>query len=122
VLLHIQMHSNRQKERIFKTTWFSKAARKAHITDDDLCSAMAEVMLGQADDLGGGVFKKRLGKNMYRSIILAMGSKHWVYEYLFAKRIATTSKMTNSSPFASSRKPMRLLRSSSSPSCWQTDI
>jgi hypothetical protein len=80
------MHSNRQKERIFKTTWFSKAARKAHITDDDLCSAMAEVMLGQADDLGGGVFKKRLGKNMYRSIILAKGGKHWVYEYLFAKK------------------------------------
>jgi hypothetical protein len=86
VLLHIQMHSNRQKERIFKTTWFSKAARKAHITDDDLCSAMAEVMLGQADDLGGGVFKKRLGKNMYPSIILAKGGKHWVYEYLFAKK------------------------------------
>ena len=43
-------------------------------------------MLGQADDLGGGVFKKRLGKNMYRSIILAKGGQHWVYEYLFAKK------------------------------------
>ena len=43
-------------------------------------------MLGQADDLGGGVFKKRLGKNHYRSIIVAKGGRYWVYEYLFAKK------------------------------------
>lgn len=43
-------------------------------------------MLGQADDLGGGVFKKRLNGNMHRSIILAKGGRHWVYEYLFAKK------------------------------------
>jgi hypothetical protein len=43
-------------------------------------------MLGQADDLGGGVFKKRLDKNRSRSIILAKGGRHWVYEYLFAKK------------------------------------
>lgn len=43
-------------------------------------------MLGQADDLGGGVFKKRLNKNMHRSIILAKGGRCWVYEYLFAKK------------------------------------
>lgn len=42
-------------------------------------------MLGQADDLGGGVFKKRLDKNRSRSIILAKGGRRWVYEYLFAK-------------------------------------
>ena len=42
-------------------------------------------MLGQCDDLGGGVFKKRLSKNMYRSIILARGGHYWVYAYLFAK-------------------------------------
>ncbi|MGD1063149.1 MAG: type II toxin-antitoxin system RelE/ParE family toxin [Terracidiphilus sp.] len=42
-------------------------------------------MLGQAVDLGGGVFKKRLGKNRFRSIILAKGGRNWVYEYLFAK-------------------------------------
>jgi len=44
-----------------------------------------QVMLGQAVDLGGGVFKKRLGKNRFRSIILAKGGRNWVYEYLFAK-------------------------------------
>ena len=42
-------------------------------------------MLGQADDLGGGVFKKRLNRNMYRSIILARAGRFWVYEFLFAK-------------------------------------
>jgi len=42
--------------RVFKTAWFSRAARKAHIKDDELCAAIAQVMKGQADDLGGGVF------------------------------------------------------------------
>lgn len=73
-------------ERIFKTAWFSKAARKARITDGELCSAVRQVMLGQADDLGGGVFKKRLGKNLYRSIVLAKGRHYWVFSYLFAKK------------------------------------
>jgi hypothetical protein len=72
-------------EREFKTAWFSKAATKAHIADVELCSAIRQVMLGQADDLGGGVFKKRLGKNLYRSIIVARGGWYWVYAYLFAK-------------------------------------
>lgn len=72
--------------RTFKTAWFSKAARKARIKDGELCLAIQEVMKGQADDLGGGVFKKRLNKNMHRSIILAKGGRYWIYEYLFAKK------------------------------------
>ena len=72
--------------RAFKTAWFSKAARKAHIKDDELCEAIQDAMKGQADDLGGGVFKKRLNKNMHRSIVLARGRKYWVYAYLFAKK------------------------------------
>jgi hypothetical protein len=72
-------------ERVFKTAWFTKASKKAHITDE-LCSAIRQVMLGQADDLGGGVFKKRLSKNQYRSLILARGRQYWVYAYLFAKQ------------------------------------
>jgi RelE toxin of RelE / RelB toxin-antitoxin system len=40
--------------RTFKTAWFAKAARKAHLTDEALCSAIQQVILGQADDLGGG--------------------------------------------------------------------
>ena len=72
--------------RTFKTAWFAKAARKALIDDDALCKAIAEVRKGQADDLGGGVFKKRLDKNRLRSIIFAKGGAYWVYEYLFAKK------------------------------------
>jgi hypothetical protein len=72
--------------RTFKTAWFTKAARKAHIKDEDLCEAIEEVRRGQADDLGGGVFKKRLNKNMHRSIILAKGGRYWIYEFLFAKK------------------------------------
>ncbi|WP_254600864.1 type II toxin-antitoxin system RelE/ParE family toxin [Caulobacter sp. S45] len=72
--------------RVFKTRWFSKAARKALIKDDELCDAIAEVVKGQADDLGGGVFKKRLNRNRHRSIILARGRSYWVYTYLFAKK------------------------------------
>jgi hypothetical protein len=72
--------------RTFKTAWFAKAARKARIKDTELCEAIQEVRKGQADDLGGGVFKKRLNKNMHRSIILAKGGRYWIYEYLFAKK------------------------------------
>lgn len=36
--------------------------------------------------MGGGVFKKRLRKNQYRSIIIAKGGRYWVYAYLFAKQ------------------------------------
>lgn len=72
--------------RVFKTAWFTKAARKARIEDGELCDAIRDVMRGRADDLGGGVFKKRLGKNRHRSIILAKGGRYWIYEYVFAKK------------------------------------
>jgi len=75
-----------RSERVFKTAWFSRVARKTRIQDAELCAAIRQVMLGQAVDLGGGVFKKRLSKNLYRSIILAKGGRYWVYEYLFAKK------------------------------------
>lgn len=80
------IEDNLSAMRAFKTAWFSKAARKAHIADTELCEAIRQVMQGQADDLGGGVFKKRLNNNMHRSIILAKGGRYWVYEYLFAKK------------------------------------
>jgi hypothetical protein len=73
-------------KRVFKTTWFSKAAKKARIPDLELCAAIKQVVLGQADDLGGGVFKKRLNDNMHRSIVLAKAGNSWVFEYLFAKK------------------------------------
>ncbi len=72
--------------RAFKTAWFAKEARKAKIADSDLCRAIRQVMQGQADDLGGGVFKKRLNDNLHRAIILTKAGKHWIYAYLYAKK------------------------------------
>lgn len=60
-----------ETDRAFKTAWFAKEARKAKIADEELCHAIRQVMQGQADDLGGGVYKKRLNDNMHRSIIIA---------------------------------------------------
>ena len=72
--------------RAFKSAWFARAAKKARIEDAALCKAIVQVMAGQADDLGGGVFKKRLANNQLRSIILARGGDYWVYQFLFAKQ------------------------------------
>jgi hypothetical protein len=66
--------------RAFKTGWFAKAAKKARHSDAMLCKAIAQVMAGQADDLGGGMFKKRLSAGQYRSTILARGGDFWVYQ------------------------------------------
>ena len=73
-------------QRAFKTARFSKDAKKASIKDAELCEAIAQVLAGQVDDLGGDVYKKRLNSNMHRSIILAKGGKYWIYEYLFGKK------------------------------------
>lgn len=73
-------------DRVFKTAWFAKAAKKARISDKALSTAIRQVALGQADDLGGGVFKKRLNDNMYRSIVLAKAGEFCVFAYLFAKK------------------------------------
>ena len=78
--------SKNPQSRVFKTARFSKDAKKARISDAELCAAIRQVMAGQGDDLGGGVFKKRLNDNMHRSIILAKGGRYWMYEYLFAKK------------------------------------
>ena len=43
-------------------------------------------MRGHADNLGGGVWKKRLGHSRERSIILAKSGALWVYEFLFSKQ------------------------------------
>lgn len=73
-------------ERVFKTAWFAKAAKRARISDKALSKAIRQVAVGQADDLGGGVFKKRLNDNMHRSIVLAKAGEFWVFTYLFAKK------------------------------------
>jgi hypothetical protein len=86
-VLHYRMLGATQSSaRVFKSAWFARAAKKAGIRDAELCKAVAQAMQGQADDLGGGVFKKRLNDNMHRSIILAKAGRWWVYEFIFAKK------------------------------------
>ena len=51
-----------------------------------MCITVNEAISGLADDLGGGVYKKRLNKNMHRSIILAKSGNYWIYAFLFAKK------------------------------------
>ena len=80
------MKSEDTDKRAFKTSWFAKMAKKASIKDSQLCEAIQQVISGQAVDLGGGVFKKRLNDNKHRSIILAKGGCYWIYEYVFAKK------------------------------------
>ena len=83
-MIKIQLSAMTQA-RVFRSAWFAKAARKAAIDDAELCSAIRQVMRGQAVSLGGGVYKKRLNSNRYRSIILARTARYWIYEYLFSK-------------------------------------
>jgi len=52
-------------------------------------------MKGQSDDLGGGVFKKRLNRNQHRTIIIAKAGPHWIYEYLFAKKDRPNMRIMN---------------------------
>ncbi|MBC3777290.1 type II toxin-antitoxin system RelE/ParE family toxin [Pseudomonas sp. SWRI99] len=72
--------------RLFKTKRFALQAGKAWITDEELQGAFLQMLQGQADDLGGGVWKKRLNANRHRSIVLAKGGHYWIYQVLFAKQ------------------------------------
>ena len=80
-------HALKSRPRVFKTAWFAKAAKKANIADSELCACIEAAALGQVDDLGGGVFKIRMNKNMHRAILLAKAGQWWVFEYLFAKNV-----------------------------------
>ena len=72
--------------RLFKTKGFAIQAGRAWISDGELKEAFVQMLDGQADDLGGGVWKKRLNSNRYRSIVLAKGGRYWIYQVLFAKQ------------------------------------
>ncbi|WP_312952884.1 type II toxin-antitoxin system RelE/ParE family toxin [Superficieibacter sp.] len=72
--------------RVFKTKWFNRAAKAHTIADSELCQAIAAALEGKVDDLGGGVYKKRLNQNRDRAIILARGGAYWFYTYLYAKQ------------------------------------
>ena len=76
--------------RAFKTAWFSKAAAKVGITDAELCAAFHEFLAGRCDDLGGGVYKKRLAENRHRSIVVAKGGRIGFMRFYLPSKIART--------------------------------
>jgi hypothetical protein len=72
--------------RLFKAKGFAIQAGKAWISDEELREAFIEMLDGQAVNLGGRVWKKRLNSNRHRSLVLAKGGRYWVYQVLFAKQ------------------------------------
>jgi hypothetical protein len=72
--------------RVFKSKTFARDARKAGISDAELCDAVTELNRRQANDLGGNVWKKRLNRNRHRAIILLIPRRFWLFIYLFAKK------------------------------------
>lgn len=74
------------KPRVFKSKQFAKLASKAGISDTELCKASSQIFVGQCEDLGGGVLKKRIAKNLYRSILLEVRGIFWFFIHLYAKK------------------------------------
>ena len=80
-------------QRVFKTQTFRRWSRKAGISDEVLCIAVAEMMQGLIDaDLGGRVFKKRApvpgrGKRGgARTIVGSNLQDRWFFLYGFEKK------------------------------------
>lgn len=78
--------------RVFKTKDFARFARKAKITDDALCEAIARAGRGLVDaDLGGGLIKQRVARDGrgrsggFRTIIAVRLHDRAVFLYGFAK-------------------------------------
>ena len=86
----MERRSGRQK--VFKTRWFERFARKEKIPDAILVDAVARAEKGQVDaDLGGGVIKQRIARpgrgksGGYRTIIFFRRGERAVFAYGFAK-------------------------------------
>jgi len=79
-------------QRVFKTRWFERFARKERISDSIQVDAVARAENGQVDDdLGGGVIKQRIARpgrgksGGYRTIIFFRRGARAVFAYGFAK-------------------------------------
>lgn len=67
--------------------------RKTELTDEALCTAVAEMRQGLIDaDLGGGVIKKRVGlagrgkRGGVRTLVATNKGDHWFFLYGFEKK------------------------------------
>jgi hypothetical protein len=78
--------------RIFRNRPFTRFARRARITDPELCEAVAEIERGLVDaDLGGGVIKQRIARKgggksgSFRVLILLKAGERAFFVHGFAK-------------------------------------
>ena len=78
--------------RVFKTRYFSRWMRKTELTDSSLCTAVLEMVQGLIDaDLGGGVFKKRVGlagrgkRGGARTLVATNKGNRWFFVFGFEK-------------------------------------
>lgn len=78
--------------RIFKTRHFQRWMRKTELTDQVLCTAVAEMVQGLIDaDLGGGVVKKRVGlagrgkRGGARTLVATNKGSRWFFVFGFEK-------------------------------------
>ena len=71
--------------KLYKLKSFSRAAKKHGVSDQDLCDAAAELDESKGEDLGGGVWKKRLLKNQSRGIVLTRREAGWLFAEWYDK-------------------------------------
>lgn len=76
----------KEPPRFFKTRAFTKLAARAEISDEVLLKAAADLLEGKGDNLGGNVWKKRLNKNMHRSIVVEKAGDWWIFVFMYAKK------------------------------------
>lgn len=93
--------------RLFKTKRFAVQAGKAWIGDDELLDAFTEMLRGQAESLGGGVWKKRLNANRHRSIVVAKGGITGFTSSSMRRRIKAISVRLIWSVFGKWRRPTK---------------
>ncbi len=79
------------RPRVLKTKWFAKEARKEGIADTELCKKARGVARGVGEDLGGGLWKLRVGvgRGIARAIILTKSDDFWVFQALYAKDVSS---------------------------------
>jgi hypothetical protein len=77
---------------VYKTRHFNRWARKADLSDEALCRAVAEIRQGLVDaDLGGGIIKKRIAlpghgkRGSTRTLLATNRNDRWIFVYGFEK-------------------------------------
>ncbi len=78
--------------RVFKTRQFANWMRKSELTDQALCQAVSEMVIGLVDaDLGGDVLKKRVAlpgrgkRGGARTLVATRRASRWFFVFGFEK-------------------------------------